>query len=215
MLRKLFLLIIVLVTLVILAGVYRFNFTNDDIYLVGEDGQVTVLGKYANKIILTLFGIQTNKEWAIHVPETKVKANLNKLISSAPRYLVTGEYSDGEAYGIVSLDYSKITTLNVTTDQDEMVFVAPFSVSNQGSGVFWYLGLFTLDTDSGDIKQTDTVFVGDRFRISSLQTEEPFDVTSSVLVTFLRHGPTQSMSEVPSESGQQSIKLSAQGFVKQ
>jgi len=40
MFKKILIGIVVVVLLVLLAGIYKFNFTNDDIYIQQEDGSV-------------------------------------------------------------------------------------------------------------------------------------------------------------------------------
>ena len=40
MFKKIIIGIVVVVLLVLLAGIYKFNFTNDDIYVQQEDGSV-------------------------------------------------------------------------------------------------------------------------------------------------------------------------------
>jgi hypothetical protein len=93
-----------------------------------------------------------------------------------------------------------------------MVFSAPFSVSNQGTGTFWYLGLFNLNTNTGEIGQIDTFFLGDRIKVNELKTDEPFDVNSSLYVSYFKHDQKQSMAEKPSEKVEQRIKVSIEGF---
>ncbi len=43
MVRKILILLFILLALVLLAGIYRFNFTNGDIYLIKEHGHVIPL----------------------------------------------------------------------------------------------------------------------------------------------------------------------------
>ena len=38
--KKISILIFALIALILLTGIYRFNFTNDDIYVLQEDGKV-------------------------------------------------------------------------------------------------------------------------------------------------------------------------------
>ena len=146
------------------------------------------------------------------LPDSKAKAPLTDLREYNGLHLATGKYQDGDECGTVSLDYYKITPLNLGNVEDEMIFSAPFSVSNQGSGTFWYLGLFNLNTDSGEIRQIDTFFLGDRIKLDELKTDEPFDVTSSLYVSYFKHAKKQSMAEIPNEKVEQTIKVSIEGF---
>ncbi|WP_258405189.1 hypothetical protein [Shewanella mesophila] len=211
MIRKILLFIVISMVLVIVAGIYRFNFTQDDIYYVENDIQDAIQSDSDN-VMLTLFSFQTDKLWEIQLPESEAKAPLTKVTTIGERHLATGQYRDGEERGLVSVDFYKITSLNFPSSDEEMVFSVPFSVSNQGSGVFWYVGLFVLNTHTAEIGQIDTALLGDRIQINGLQIDEPFDVTSSFVVSYLQHGQQQSMAEPPQQLVVKSIKVSAQGF---
>lgn len=217
MTRKIVLVILTAVLLVVAAGIYRFNFTNDDIYVAQTDGQVVPFDTsrnvdYKHNVMLMLFSFDIDDYWQIQLPDSKVKANLTELREYNGIHLATGKYQNGDEHGSVNLDYYKITPLNLGDVDDEMVFSAPFSVSNQGTGSFWYLGLFNLNTKTGEIEQIDTFFLGDIIKIDELQTDEPFDVTSSLHVTYFEHSQKQSMAEAPSEKVEQFIKVSINGF---
>lgn len=217
MTRKIGLVILTAVLLVVGAGIYRFNFINDDIYVAQTDGQVVPFDTKSNvdpkhNVMLTLFSFDIDDYWQIQLPNSEAKANLTDLREYDDLHFATGKYQNGDEHGLVSLDYYKITPLNLGNIGDEMIFSAPFSVSNQGTGNFWYLGLFNLNTKTGEIEQIDTVFIGDRIKLEELKTDEPFDVTSSLHVIYLKHSSQQSMSEIPSEKVEQFIKVSIDGF---
>ena len=128
MLKKTFFLIFIIVVLVVAAGIYRFNFTTDDIYVEQADGQVIPFGtNNNNNVMFALFSIRTDKYWQIQLPNSKAKANLTDLKEYDDIHLAIGKYQDGEENGLVSLDYRKITTLNLGDINDEMFFSAPFS----------------------------------------------------------------------------------------
>ena len=219
MARKLLFSILALVSLVILAGIYRFNFTHDDLYVVQEDGSVVPLDEDIDRVMLTLFSIKTHEGWSIKLPESQsqpqAEARLTRVDLSGDRRFASGDYQDGPERGSVRLDYMKMLTLNYAGDADQMLFVAPFFVSNQGSGVFAYLGLFNLNHKRGDIVQLDSVFIGDRIEIRDLQVEEPLDVTSSVSLSYLTHGDEQSMAEAPAKQVTKLIKVTPSGFSEQ
>ncbi|MGF1902476.1 hypothetical protein [Aliivibrio sifiae] len=217
MTRKIVLVILTVVLLVIVAGVYRFNFTNDDIYVVQTDDKVIPFDTtsnldFKNNVMLTLFSFDTDDYWQIQLPDSKVKVSLTELTEYDDVHLATGKYQNGDEHGLVSLDYYKITPLNLGNIGDEMVFSAPFSVTNQGTGNFWYLGLFNLNAKTGEIEQIDTLFLGDRIKLEELETDEPFDVTSSLHATYFEHSQEQSMAEAPSKKVEQLIKVSIEGF---
>ena len=60
--------------------------------------------------------------------------------------------------------------------------------------------------------QIDTFFLGDRIKVNELKIDEPFDVTSSLYVSYFKHDQKQSMAEIPSERVEQYIKVSIEGF---
>ena len=213
MVKKIVLLIAAMIGLVILVGIYRFNFTDDDLYVVQQDGTVVPLDEDSDNVLLTLFSIKTHKHWVIQLPESDAEAQLTR-VDLGNRPFVSGDYQDGPERGSVNLDYQKILPINregIDASKD-MLFAAPFFVSNQGSGIFWYLGLFNLNHQSGEIKQLGTHLLGDRIEIRSLTIDEPFDMTSSLVVNYLMHGDEQSMAEKPAKAMQESIKVSDKGF---
>ncbi|MGF1907401.1 hypothetical protein [Aliivibrio salmonicida] len=217
MTRKIVLVILTVILLVVAAGIYRFNFTNDDIYVVQSDDQAVSFDTASNldsknNVMLTLFSFDIDRYWQIQLPNSEAKAPLTDLREYNDVHLAIGKYQEGDEHGLVSLDYYKITSLNFGSVEDEMVFSAPFSVSNQGTGTFWYLGLFKLNTNTGEIGQIDTFFLGDRIKLEELKPDEPFDVTSSLHVIYLKHSPQQSMAEAPNEKVEQFIKVSIEGF---
>lgn len=217
MIRKNLLVILTLILLVVAAGIYRFNFTNDDIYVVQTDDQVVPFDTTnnvdpKNNVMLMLFSFDIDRYWQIQLPDSEAKASLTDLREYDDLHLATGKYQDGDEHGLVSLDYYNITPLHLGNIDDEMVFSAPFSVSNQGTGTFWYLGLFNLNTNTGEIGQIDTFFLGDRIKVNELKTDEPFDVTSSLYVSYFKHDQKQSMAEIPRERVEQYIKVSIEGF---
>lgn len=206
------LLVATILVVIVIAGVYRFNVTNDDIYVKQVDGQVVPYSESGDKVMLHLFSFNTDNRWLVDLPESEVKVALTEVDSNGPYPLAKGHYRDGEERGVIGLDYSKITPLNFTSDSDNMMFVAPFSVSNQGSGLFWYLGFFQLDIKKALVKQMDSLFIGDRVRIEHVKTDEPFDVSSSIVIGYLGHNDSQSMAEIPEKEVNRTIKVSTQGF---
>ncbi|QYK00576.1 hypothetical protein [Shewanella psychrotolerans] len=221
MMRKILLFIVIWMTLVIVAGIYRFNFTQDNTsdtqHYVRGDVRDDVRGEVdvqfdSDNVMLTLLSFQTDNLWEIDLPESDTKVALTKVTTIGERHLATGQYRNGAEHGVVGVDFYKIIPLNLPSSDNEMVFIVPFSVSNQGSGVFWYLGLFLLNSDTAEIKQTDTTFIGDRIQIQTLHIDEPFDVTSSIVVSYLQRGQSQSMVEPPKELIEKRIRVSAQGF---
>ncbi|MFC1234128.1 hypothetical protein [Vibrio sp. F74] len=213
MVKKIIFVILIVITLVIVAGIVRFNFTNDDIYVVEADGQVVPFETSNDtNVMLTLFNFKTDNYWQVQLPDSDAEVRLTDIKEYDGFHLAIGEYQDGEEYGLVGVDYYKITTLNLKGVDEEMVFSAPFSVSNQGSGVFWYLGLFKLNMNTAEVRQMDAFFLGDRIKITELKPDEPFDITSSLLITYFKHSQTQSMADKPNVRVGQRLKVSMEGF---
>lgn len=129
-------------TLVILAilaaGIYRFNMTNDDIYMVMEDGKVMQYDEAmaqektqaqtnevevvtplevkpvanASEVMLKLFSLNTANPFEITLPEGGKSVALTHFIKIKQTEFAMGDYQDGEVKGRVLLDYLRITPLN-------------------------------------------------------------------------------------------------------
>ncbi|EGM70565.1 hypothetical protein [Shewanella sp. HN-41] len=228
---------------ILAAGIYRFNMTNDDIFMVMEDGQVmqydeakvkkhadTVANETlgtpefavpsevkpvanASEVMLKLFSLNTANPFEIKLPEGGQSVVLTHFIKVKQTEFAMGDYQDGEVKGRVLLDYMRITPLNfdpaLNPDtenqapvQDDpnmqtMPFVAPFIVTTQGSGVFWYLGLFNLDYGHNTLNHLGSVMLGDRIEVDSIEPVYPFESPYKVAVTYRDRAPTQAMSEEP------------------
>ncbi|MCU8020258.1 MULTISPECIES: hypothetical protein [unclassified Shewanella] len=230
-------------TLVVLAllaaGIYRFNMTNDDIYMVMEDGQVMQYDEAmahektqaqaneietvtpfevkpvanASEVMLKLFSLNTANPVEITLPEGGKSVALTHFIKIKQTEFAMGDYQDGEIKGRALLDYLRITPLNfdpalepdTQSDapiQDDpkmqtMPFVAPFIVTTQGSGVFWYLGLFNLDFKHNSLKHLGSVMLGDRIEVDSIEPVYPFEAPFKIAVTYRDRASDQPMSESP------------------
>ena len=95
--------------------------------------------------------IYASESFILSVPETSVKVT---LLSKSPSH-----YTDGYERGIVKGDFTKIL-------REQNVTLLPFVVSNQGSGVFYYIALFK------DHKHIRSFFIGDRVVLVKIQREE-------------------------------------------
>ncbi|WP_394392781.1 hypothetical protein [Shewanella woodyi] len=228
---------------VILAGVYRFNLADDDIYIEMSDGTVlpydeaVILENKAKSeeksaalregiftadtpesslVMRKLFSLQTTTPFNIMLPDSNSLVALTYFLDGDKHKnqdnseLAAGSYQHGEVRGSVLLDYYKITPLNFPegssatsathSDNDKALFtfVAPFAVTTQGSGVFWYLGLFNIDYQTNRLSHLDSEFVGDRVKIKHIEPSEPFDSSNSITVTYNERAPLQAMSDKPS-----------------
>lgn len=172
--------LIILPAIVIIMGIYQFNYTNADIYIELADGEIVQYDKLMreaetkgySKVMLSLFSIRTLEDFTIFLPEqnsTPISVALREIKKQEMQRWATGQYSIGEEYGSISLNFDTIRTINAETKDKQIIFAAPFSVSNQGSGVFFYLGLFLQDTQKNTIKHIDSTFIGDRIKIISIE----------------------------------------------
>ena len=247
------------------AGIYRFNFTNDDLYLELEDGRVIPLdqasdadkgssgalintnqtaqasasvndqqtsvvastsGDGVNKVMLKLFSLQTTNAFPILLPQTSLSVPLSEFVSAGDVEYAAAEYQDGEAQGRVMLDYLNITPINfdqqgldasavteAVTESQSMPFIAPFAVTTQGSGSFWYVGMFSLNYQNDTVAHLGSVFIGDRVVIDSIEAATPFSAPYQMLVHYRDHTEAQSMAEPPATEHVLTLTVSESGIV--
>ncbi|MFB2647976.1 hypothetical protein [Shewanella mangrovisoli] len=238
----------VLVLSILAAGIYRFNMTNDDIYMVMEDGQVLQYDEAmaqadakakakeaalssnedaiesvvpsevkpvanASEVMLKLFSLNTANPFEVKLPDSQLPVVLTHFIKIKQTEFALGDYQQGEEKGRVLLDYLRITPLNFDPalepdtqsdaplqddpKQQTMPFVAPYIVTNQGSGVFWYLGLFSLDYAQNRLVHLGSVFIGDRIEVDSIEPVYPFEAPFKVAITYRDRAADQPMAEEP------------------
>ncbi len=208
--------IISVIALIAIVGIIKFNILEDDIYIQNEDGTVEKYDEakhggdsYQSKVMLKLFNMKTPHDLIIHIPETAMTSKINDFTTIDSTEMAKGNYTDGVERGIVVLDYMKIVTLNISKSKDHNYFVAPFFVSNQGTGVFYYLGLFAEDTKEMTVDHIDSYFLGDRINISSINSDR-----NKIQIKFMDHSVKQSMAEEPNDRKNITIKVTTKGFSK-
>ncbi|MCE9685140.1 hypothetical protein LZP73_02795 [Shewanella sp. AS16] len=231
------LLTVLLLLGVLAAGIYRFNFTHDDLYLELEDGRVVPLddaGSEANPgsqaqlirqgpdpVMLKLFSLQTPKAFSIRLPDSGLSVPLSHLEHRGGADYATADYRDAEARGSVLLDYLKITPLNLApvptqaegqAEGQGMAFVAPFVVTGQGSGSFWYLGMFHLNTREATVAHLGSVFIGDRILLDSIEPAVPFIAPYRLSVHYRDRGPQEAMADTPSVAKTLTLAVSEHGI---
>ncbi|QUM75795.1 hypothetical protein HWV00_05870 [Moritella sp. 24] len=176
---------IALICISVLAVISYIRDSNNDT-VQGDDSEV----------MLTLFSMKTSNDFIVTLPDTGVDVKLTKIIGlGTPEGKAQGDYQVEQDRGEVLLDYRHISPLNLTASNGRLYFVAPFSVSNQGSGLFHYIGLFEQDFDSNRIRHVDSYFIGDRIQLNEMRIDE-----SSVDLSFNQHGDKQAYAEAPSET---------------
>lgn len=148
----------------------------------------------ADPVMLKLFSIKTLSPMVLKLPEQQVSAALGSFVEG--QSLAKGEFVDGPVRGSVLLDYARMQALNAPLGNKQLL-LAPFVVANQGSGSFWYLGLFALDTGAGTIAHLDSSFLGDRVALKQLKLGHQSQLPLSVNAELLLHGPQQAMAEPP------------------
>ncbi|MFT7681073.1 MAG: hypothetical protein ACI935_000517 [Moritella dasanensis] len=161
---------------------------------------------YHSEVILALFSMKTSSDLIIKLPDsdsnsdTSTDKSTGVILTSiidlgTPQGKAQGNYQVDEERGEVLLDYMFINVLGSMTAENKMYFVAPFTVSNQGSGVFTYVGLFEQDIDNQTIQHLDSYFIGDRIKINEMRLWD-----SKVELSFNQHGEQQAYAEVPTET---------------
>ncbi|PKH07863.1 hypothetical protein [Moritella sp. Urea-trap-13] len=151
---------------------------------------------YHSEVILTLFSMKTSSDFVIKLPDTDAGVKLTSIIGLGTQQgKAQGDYQIDEERGEVLLDYMLINVLGPMTADNKMYFVAPFTISNQGSGVFTYVGLFEQNFDNQTIQHLDSYFIGDRVQLNEMRL---FD--SKIELSFNQHGEQQAYAEAPTET---------------
>ncbi|MFM2643140.1 hypothetical protein AAFX33_18515 [Vibrio chagasii] len=202
---------IVMLVVVVVAGVYRFSLTDEEILAKFPSSQVSY-----DTVVETVFDLKTTNPWTIKVPETNAYAFINEVNDA--KSLASGRYDSGVERGVVTVDTQKLLGVELG---DTNIFVAPMWVSNQGSGVFYYLGLFKHDQQRSRVVLVDQLFLGDRVEIQTLEVAQP-DVTQAKgkrngegFIGFTQHSAEQSFVEAPSEKVLMSFSFDTQSIGKQ
>jgi hypothetical protein len=214
--KKIVFAVLGLVAMIVVAGIIRFNFTDDDIYVTHKDGEVVKYDAseqdetaYYSEVMLKLFSMKTANDLMVNVPETGSTCKLTELADIGGLKVAKGSYMAGEERGVVMLDYMKITTVNLPDPMFQIYFVVPFAVSNQGSGVFFYLGVFVQDVENMSIKHVDSFFMGDRVVVENISS-----LGNEVQVEIKVHSEDQAMAEAPAGRNELKIKVGRQGFIR-
>ena len=202
---------IVMLVVVIVAGVYRFSLSDEEILAKFPSSQVSY-----DSVVETVFDLKTTNPWTIKVPETNAYAFINEV--DEPQSLAFGRYDSGVERGVVTVDTQK---LFVSKLGETHFYVAPMSVSNQGSGVFYYLGLFKHDQQRSRVVLVDQLFLGDRVQIQTLEvakqegTQSKGKQSGEGFIGFTQHSAEQSFAEAPSEKVLMSFSFDTQSIGKQ
>ncbi|CAK1772302.1 conserved hypothetical protein [Vibrio crassostreae] len=202
---------IVMLFVVIVAGIYRFSLSDEEILAKFPSSQVSY-----DPVVENVFDLKRTNPWTIKVPETNAYAFINEV--DEPRAIAFGRYDSGVERGVVTVDTK---SLSAVTLGNASFFVAPMWISNQGSGVFYYLGLFKHDQQRSRVVLVDQFFLGDRVQIQTLDvTQQPHSqsqkkLTGEGFIGFTQHSAEQSFAEAPSEKVLMSFSFDTQSIGKQ
>ncbi|PMK95444.1 hypothetical protein [Vibrio lentus] len=202
---------IVMLVVVILAGIYRFSLSDEEILAKFPSSQVSY-----DPVVETVFDLKTTNPWTIKVPETNAYAFINEVDET--KAIAFGRYDSGVERGVATVDTKSISAVTLGKAS---FFVAPMWISNQGSGVFYYLGLFKHDQQRSRVVLVDQFLLGDRVQIQTLDVTQPVEDTKNSKLTgkgfigFTQHSAEQSFAEAPSEKVLMSFSFDTQSIGKQ
>lgn len=183
---------IVLLVIVAVAGIYRFSLSDEEIMAKFPATKVK-----SDLILREVFDIPTSNPWTIRVPESNAFAFMKK--HEREKGFVSGPFDDGVVRGEVIVETKWLTQIAPT------VFSAPMLVSNQGSGIFYYLAIFEYDITRKRMILSDVALIGDRIKVTTLDYKD-----NRLTLMVMRHGEQQAMAEEPNVPEQFEFDLSQQ-----
>ncbi|EGU48482.1 hypothetical protein VII00023_18189 [Vibrio ichthyoenteri ATCC 700023] len=177
---------IVLLVVVIIAGVYRFSLDDEEI-LAKFPAQAQSQAERQDSVMQQVFALSTPNPWTISVPESHAFALVDHI--DAENHWATGRYDSGSDRGQVSVSLQRLVEVA------EHQYVSVMTVSNQGSGVFYYLTSFEYDLKRQRLVLIDTVLLGDRIAVDNLSY-----ASSLVQLSYRQHGAKQSYADLPADA---------------
>lgn len=176
---------ILLLVVVIVAGVYRFSLSDDEIMAKFPQNEVQ-----SDFIVSQVLDVQSSNPWTIQVPEQKAVSFLQEW--DKERGYLIGHYDAGATKGQVLVPTDFIAKRQI--EQDLWVS-APMIVTTQGTGAFYYVGLFKFDAVPSRVILLDSVFIGDRIQFEQLQWRDD----TSIEISYKVHNVDQPMAEEPKQ----------------
>lgn len=176
---------IVLLIVVTVAGVYRFSLSDDEILARFPSNQVQ-----SNSIVLEVLNIQSSNPWTIQVPEQNAVTFLQEW--DKERGYLMGDYDAGATKGTVLLPTNFIAKRQIN---QQLWIAAPMIVMTQGTGAFYYVGLFKFDAVPSRVILLDSVFIGDRIKFNQLLWRDD----TNIEISYLSHDVNQAMTETPKQ----------------
>ncbi|MDK9777515.1 MULTISPECIES: hypothetical protein [unclassified Vibrio] len=176
---------VLLLAIVVIAGIYRFSLSDEDIMAKFPQTQTQT-----NSIVAEVLGIQSRNPWTVQVPEQGAVTFLDEW--DKEHGLLKGQYDAGATKGEVLVPTEFIAQRDINGTP---WIIAPVIVTTQGSGAFYYLGLFKFDAVPSRVVLLNSVFLGDRIKISSLEWVSD----TKVSLSYLEHGKEQALAEQPNQ----------------
>ncbi|GAB7226559.1 hypothetical protein VrSk94_02400 [Vibrio rotiferianus] len=176
---------VLLLAIVVIAGIYRFSLSDEDIMAKFPQTQIQT-----NSIVAEVLGIQSRNPWTVQVPEQGAVTFLDEW--DKEHGLLKGQYDAGATKGevLVPTEFVAQRDINGTP-----WIIAPVIVTTQGSGAFYYLGLFKFDAVPSRVVLLNSVFLGDRIKMSSLEWVSD----TKVSLSYLEHGKEQAFADQPNQ----------------
>ncbi|MCG9596137.1 hypothetical protein L1D15_05295 [Vibrio sp. Isolate25] len=150
---------ILLLIVVTIAGLYRFSLSDEEI-----------MAKFPNQaassdaVMHSVFGISTTNPWTVKVPDSQAYSFMKKLDPETG--LASGTYEDGAERGTITVNTKQMVQVTPT------LLASILTVSNQGSGVFYYLATFHYDEFRKRMISREAQFLGDRIVVETLEKQQ-------------------------------------------
>ncbi|UUM33074.1 hypothetical protein [Vibrio japonicus] len=187
---------ILLLIIVVVAGLYRFSMSDQEILDKFPRTQ-----QNQDEVLKSVFGISTPNPWTIEVPNSHAYSFIET--NDAASEVVTGRYDAGSERGNITIFTKWMLPVNSTD------YVSVMSVSNQGSGVFYYLTRFHYDEALKRMITRESHLLGDRIKV------EAISLTDNVLdVSFYAHSEGQAMADVPTSKSTLKFELANSGVLR-
>ncbi|MCR9983538.1 hypothetical protein WMY97_05945 [Vibrio diabolicus] len=183
---------IVLLVVVVIAGVYRFSLSDEEIMAKFPQTEAET-----NVIVQETLGITSRNPWTIQVPEQGAVTFLDEW-DKENGYLI-GDYDAGATKGQVLVPTAFISQRDI---ESVSWITAPMIVTTQGSGSFNYVGLFKFDPVPSRVVLLDSIFVGDRVKFTQITWESD----SIITLSYLAHGDDQAMADTPNQLNSSTLK---------
>jgi len=183
---------IVLLIIVSVAGVYRFSLSDEEIL-----AKFPSQSPSQDSIMSTVFGINTSNPWTVKIPESSAFTFIDEVEQGN---LLKGTYEDGAERGAVTMNREQIIKMDANT------YLSILSLSNQGSGRFYYVMVSQYDEFRQRLITKDSALLGDRIVVKEIESNQR-DVT----VTLLKHEQNQALSEFPSQQVIRTYRVTKEG----